>query len=84
LTLNLDDAGSTDLLYGRTRDGQENPSSAHHTPRALAGLKEAAALKPSEPQPHQQMALIYSQTGHPEQARAEQQKLNRLTQSSNN
>jgi Flp pilus assembly protein TadD len=58
-----------------SRGGNQNAGSQY--------LKEAAALKPSELEPHQRMALIYKQTGHPEQARAEQQKLNQLTKSSN-
>jgi tetratricopeptide (TPR) repeat protein len=82
--LNADDAGTTDFLYTAAlelaKKSEENTSPS----QALAYLKEAAALKPSEPQPHQQMALIYTQTGHPEQAKAEQQKLHQLTKSSNN
>jgi Flp pilus assembly protein TadD len=82
--LNADDAGTTDFLYMAALElAKKSEESASHS-RALVYLKEAAALKPSEPQPHQSMALIYSQTGHPEQARAEQQKLNKLTKSSNN
>jgi Tfp pilus assembly protein PilF len=61
---------------------KKSEESASH-PQALVYLRDAAALKPSEPQPHQRMALIYKQTGHPEQASAEQQKLNQLTKSSN-
>jgi Flp pilus assembly protein TadD len=82
--LNADDAGTTDFLYTAALElADKSEESASHS-QALAYLKEAAALKPSEPEPHQQMALIYTQTGHPEQAKAEQQKFNQLTKSSNN
>jgi Flp pilus assembly protein TadD len=82
--LNADDASTTDFLYKAALELAKNSEERASHSQALAYLKEAAALKPSEPQPHQQMALIYSQTGHPDQARAEQQKLNQLTKSSNN
>jgi Flp pilus assembly protein TadD len=82
--LNADDPSTTDFLYMATLElARKSEESASHS-QALAYLKEAAALKPSEPQPHQQMALIYSQTGRPDQARAAHQKLNQLTKSSNN
>jgi Flp pilus assembly protein TadD len=82
--LNADDASTTDLLYMAALElAKKSEESASHS-QALVCLKEAAALKPTEPQPHERMALIYSQTGHPDQARAEQQKLNQLTKSSNN
>jgi tetratricopeptide (TPR) repeat protein len=82
--LNADDASTTDFLYTAALELAKKSEERAAHPQALAYLKEAAALKPSEPQPHQQMALIYSQMGHADQARAEQQKLNQLTKSSNN
>lgn len=82
--LNAEDASTTDFLYMAALElAKKSKDSVSHA-QALIYLKEAAALKPSEPEPHQRMALIYAQTGHPEQARAEQQKLNQLTKSSNN
>jgi len=82
--LNADDAGTTDFLYTAALElAKKSEENTSHS-QALAYLKEAAALKPFEPEPHQQMALIYTQTGHPEQAKAEQQKLHQLTKSSNN
>jgi Flp pilus assembly protein TadD len=82
--LNADDASTTDFLYTVVLElAKKSEESASHS-QTLDYLKEAAALKPSEPQPHEKMALIYSHTGHPDQARAEQQKLNQLTKSSNN
>jgi len=82
--LNAADASTTDFLYMAALElAKKSEESASHS-KALVYLKEAAALKPSEPQPHQRMALIYSQTGHPEQATAEQQKLNQLSKSTNN
>jgi Flp pilus assembly protein TadD len=82
--LNADDAGTTDFLYTAALELAEKSEDAASQSQALIYLKEAAALKPSEPEPHQQMARIYTQTGHPEQAKAEQQKFNQLTKSSNN
>jgi Flp pilus assembly protein TadD len=82
--LNAADASTTDFLYTAALElAKKSEESAAHS-QALGYLKEAAALKPSESQPHQRMALIYSQTGHPEQARAEQQKSNHLAKSSIN
>jgi Flp pilus assembly protein TadD len=81
--LNADDASTTDFLYMATLELAKKSEQSASPSQALGYLKEAAALKPSEPQPHQQMALIYSQTGHPEQARAEEQISNQLTKSSN-
>jgi Flp pilus assembly protein TadD len=81
--LNADDASTTDFLYTAALElSNKSEHSASHS-QALVYLKEAAALKPTEPQPHERMALIYNQTGHPEQARAEQQKWKQLTKSSN-
>jgi tetratricopeptide (TPR) repeat protein len=82
--LNAADASTTDFLYMAALElAKQSEERASHS-KALFYLKEAAALKPSEPEPHSRMALIYSQTGHPEQARAEQQKLNQLSKSTNN
>jgi tetratricopeptide (TPR) repeat protein len=82
--LNAADASTTDFLYAAALElAKKSEESASHS-QALGYLKEAAALKPSESQPHRRMALIYSQTGHPEQARAEQQKSNHLAKPSIN
>ena len=57
----------------------DNPDDAE----MLATL-EAANLKPATPEPHQQMLSIYTRTGRADQAKAEQQKLDKLAKSSKN
>ena len=57
----------------------DNPDHAE----MLATL-EAANLKPSTPEPHQQMLSIYTCTGRADLSQAEQQKLDHLAKSSKN
>lgn len=70
--LNRQDVAAADLLYrtalGLARKSQE----ARHYPDALRYFGEAAKLRPSDPEPHQGMADVYSSTGHPAEAAAEQ------------
>jgi tetratricopeptide (TPR) repeat protein len=76
--LNPQDSGTADLLYNTiialARKGMED----RRYPDSLRFCKEAANLRPQEPEPHREMAEIYRLTGHPEHAIAEQQTADRL------
>src|SRR5712692_1663805 len=93
--LNPLDSGTTDLLYittlGLARKSLAQKSLAQKSPAESQGARqysdslryfeEAAKLRPKEPEPHRGMAEIYTLTGRPAQARAEQQEADRLTKS---
>jgi hypothetical protein len=55
---------------------------AKHYSQSLRYLEEAVKLAPREPEPHRRMAEIYTITGRPAQAAAEQQAADRLTANS--
>jgi tetratricopeptide (TPR) repeat protein len=82
--LNPQDSGTVDLLYmaalGLAKKGlaQKNQSARQYSD-SLRYFEEAAKLRPREPAPHQGMAEIYTLTGRPAQASAEQQEADRLT-----
>jgi Flp pilus assembly protein TadD len=70
--LNSQDAAAADLLY-RTALGLARKSvAARQYPDALRYFGQAAKLRPGDPEPHQGMAGIYTLTGHPAEAAAEQ------------
>src|SRR5713226_9362013 len=93
--LNPLDSGTTDLLYiatlGLARKSLAQKSLAQKSPAESQGARqysdslryfeEAAKLRPKGPEPHRGMAEIYTLTGRPAQARAEQQEADRLTKS---
>ena len=82
--LNSDDSNTADILYMATLELAKKSEENGSDPEALRYLKEAASLKRVEPEPHQRMVVIYTRTGHSDQAKAEQQKLNQLTKPLNN
>jgi Flp pilus assembly protein TadD len=82
--LNGQDSTTTDMLFAATLDLARNSEESGADAEALNYLEEAAALKPDEPQPHLRMITIYTRIGRADRAKAEQQKLNRLTPPSNN
>lgn len=77
--LNAQDSGTADLLYATTLDLAHKAQDAKQYSEALRYLEQGARLKPDQPGPHQSMAEIYTHTGHPAQAAAEQQEADRLT-----
>jgi tetratricopeptide (TPR) repeat protein len=84
--LNPQDSGTVDLLYmaalGLARKSLAQKSqSARQYSDSLRYFEEAAKLRPREPAPHQGMAEVYTLTGRPAQASAEQQEADRLTKS---
>lgn len=82
--LNADDSGTADLLYTAALELGKKSEVGGSVAEALSYLKEAADLKPGAPEPHQRMLAIYARTGHADLAKAEQQKLDQLSKSSNN
>ena len=87
--LNPQDSGTTDLLYltalNLAKKNLEDKSALPKNPTAtlysdsLRWLLEAVKLRPQEPEPHRRLAEIYTLTGRPAQAKAEQQEADRLT-----
>jgi Flp pilus assembly protein TadD len=84
--LNPQDSGTVDLLYSTTLGlakrslAQKSPGTRQYSD-SLRYFREAAKLRPQEPEPHRGMAEIYTLTGRPAQARAEQQTADRLAKS---
>jgi tetratricopeptide (TPR) repeat protein len=92
--LNPQDSGTADLLYSTTL-GQAQKTLKSLAQKSLAQksqgtrpysdslryFEEAAKLRPQEPEPHRGMAEIYTLTGRPAQAKAEQQAADRLAKS---
>jgi tetratricopeptide (TPR) repeat protein len=80
--LNPQDSDTSDLLYlSILKLGYKSGESGHY-PESLRYFQEAAKLRPQEPGPHVGMAAVYTQTGRPEQASAEQQEAERLAKAS--
>ena len=70
--LNRQDAGAADLLYRTTLGLARKSLTARQYPDALRYFGEAAKLRPGDPEPHSELAAIYTLTGHPAEAAAEQ------------
>ena len=79
--LNPLDPETSDLLYlSILKLGYKSGESAQF-PESLEYFKEAAKLRPNEPEPHLGMAAVYTQTGRQAQALTEQQEADRLNKS---
>jgi tetratricopeptide (TPR) repeat protein len=76
--LNPQDKGTEDLLFMVMLANAEKNIHNRENAAGLRYLKEAAQLKPIEPEPHRRMADIYSQTNQPDLALAERQEAKRL------
>ncbi|HUL17594.1 MAG TPA: tetratricopeptide repeat protein [Terriglobales bacterium] len=72
--LNSRDASTTSLLYQCTLQVAAESEKAAQDSDALRYLEEAAALAPTEPEPHRLMGAIYRRIGQPGQAKTEEQK----------
>jgi tetratricopeptide (TPR) repeat protein len=77
--LNPQDSANTDLLYRTALALAKKSQAAKRYSDSLSFLDQAAKLKPQEPEPHRRMADIYTQTGHPARATAEQKEADRLS-----
>lgn len=79
--LNAQDPATSDLLYlSILKLGYKSGESGQYSD-SLRYFEEAAKLRPQEPEPHRGMAAVYTQTGPPERATAEQKEAERLSKS---
>ena len=76
---NSADTGTSEFLYATTLRLAAKSHEAQRFEDCLRYLREATELRPDEPGPHQLMAEVYKQTGHPEQAKSEQEIAERLS-----
>ncbi len=70
--LNGQDAGAADLLYRTAFVLARKSLAARQYPDALRYFGQAAKLRLGDPEPHKGMAEVYTLTGHPAEAAAEQ------------
>jgi len=87
--LNPQESGTTDLLYLTAlklakasleeKGSAPNNQNVERHSESIRYLEEAAQLRSQEPEPHRRLAEIYTLTGRPAQAKAEQQEAVRLT-----
>jgi tetratricopeptide (TPR) repeat protein len=82
LQLSPQDSQTAGLLYTVALGLAQKSQDAKHYSESLRYLQEAVKLAPREPEPHRRMAEIYTLTGRPAQATAEQQAADRLTANS--
>jgi len=79
--LNPQDSSTSDLLYITAFGLAQKSQAAKQYSDSLRYLEEAARLRPHEAEPHRRMAEIYTLTGRPAEATAEQRKADRLNKS---
>jgi tetratricopeptide (TPR) repeat protein len=77
--LNPQDAATSGLLYATTMKLADSSVKGHRYPEAQRYYEEASQFQPQAPEPHRGMAEIYTLTGKPAQAAAEQQQADRLS-----
>ena len=76
--LNPDDKPTEALLYQSILILADQSESKPATADAVRYWKEAAKLRPSQPEPHHRLSLLYAKTGRPQMARQEQKEADRL------
>lgn len=76
--INPEDSNTADMLYATTIDLAQKIREAKNYPDALRYLEEAAKMRPNDPTPHRRMAEIYTLTGHPDDAKTQQELADRL------
>lgn len=76
--INPGDANTADMLYATTIDLAQKTRDAKNYPDALRYLEEAAKMRPDDPIPHRRMAEIYTLTGHPDDAKIQQEQADKL------
>jgi Flp pilus assembly protein TadD len=79
--LNPQDSRTGDLLYMATLELARKNQDAKLYSDSLRYFEEAAKLRSLEPAPHQGLSEVYKLTGHPAQAKAEQEEADRLSKS---
>ena len=76
--LNRQDPETVEMLYATTLDLARKTQDAHQYPDALQYLQEASSMRPDDPTPHRRMAEIYTLTGRPDDAKAQQEMAEKL------
>jgi len=76
--INPGDSNTADMLYATTIDLAQKTRDAKNYPGALRYLEEAAKMRPDDPTPHRRMAEIYRLTGHPDDAKIQQEQADKL------
>jgi tetratricopeptide (TPR) repeat protein len=76
--INPGDSNTADMLYATTIDLAQKTRDAKNYPDALRYLEEAAKMRPDDPTPHRRMAEIYTLTGHPDDAKTQQEQADKL------
>jgi predicted Zn-dependent protease len=80
--LNPEDQPTAEMLYATTMDLAHKDEISQQYSESLRYLEEAAKLKPQDPEPHRRMAQIYTLTGHPAEAKSEQEMAEQLAKRS--
>jgi tetratricopeptide (TPR) repeat protein len=77
--LNPQDAATAEMLYATTFDLAQQARTGRQYEDALRYFAEAAQMRPADPGPHRHMAEVYTLTGRPDEAKAEQEIADKLT-----
>jgi tetratricopeptide (TPR) repeat protein len=77
--LNPQDKPNQELLYQATVILADQAESKSAAADAVRYWKEASKLRPTQPEPHHRLSLLYAKTGRPQLASQEQQEAVRLT-----
>jgi len=77
--LNPDDKPTEELLYKSTVILADQAEAKAATADAIRYWKEAAKLRPTQPEPHSRLSVLYAKTGRAQLAHQEQQEADRLT-----
>ena len=77
--LNPQDKPTQELLYQATLILADQAEAKSATTDAIQYWKEAAKLRPTQPEPHHRLSLLYAKTGRPQLAKQEQAEADRLT-----
>lgn len=76
--LNPQDSSTSEMLYATTMDLAQKTQQAGEYSQALRYYSDAAQQRPEDPIPHRRMADIYTATGRPADAKAEQEIADKL------
>jgi tetratricopeptide (TPR) repeat protein len=77
--LNPDDKATEALLYQSILILADQSERKSASVDAIRYWKEAAKLRPSQPEPHRRLSLLYAKTGRPQMAHQEQKEADRLS-----
>jgi tetratricopeptide (TPR) repeat protein len=77
--LNPQDKPTEELLYQATVILADQAEAKSATADAIRYWKEASKLRPTQPEPHHRLSLLYAKTGRPQLATQEQKEADQLT-----